>query len=74
MTLTRKLLCAACAALLPAALPAQAQSFPSKTIRFLVGAPPGAYDRILDFSTPHTGSTFFAPTRPMLQALAQGKG
>ena len=44
MTLTRKLLCAACAAcaaLLPAALPAQAQSFPSKTIRFLVGAPPG---------------------------------
>lgn len=41
MTLTRKLLCAACVALLPAALPAQAQSFPSKTIRFLVGAPPG---------------------------------
>lgn len=41
MTLTGKLLCAACAALLPAALPAQAQSFPSKTIRFLVGAPPG---------------------------------
>ena len=42
--------------------------------RMFVGAPPGAYDRILDFSTPHTGSTFFAPTRPMLQALAQGKG
>ncbi|RUX50193.1 peroxidase, partial [Mesorhizobium sp. M7A.F.Ca.CA.002.09.1.1] len=26
----------------------------------------------LDFSTPHTGTTFFAPTRPMLQTLVEG--
>ncbi|MDX8479510.1 Dyp-type peroxidase [Mesorhizobium sp. VK24D] len=40
--------------------------------RMYVGEPPGAYDRLLDFSTPHTGTTFFAPTRPMLQKLAEG--
>ncbi|HEY6432067.1 MAG TPA: Dyp-type peroxidase [Acetobacteraceae bacterium] len=39
--------------------------------RMYVGDPPGAYDRLLDFSTPHTGTTFFAPARPTLQALAQ---
>ncbi len=39
--------------------------------RMYVGDPPGAYDRLLDFSTPHTGTTFFAPARPMLQALVQ---
>lgn len=39
--------------------------------RMYVGDPPGAYDRLLDVSTPHTGTTFFAPTRPMLQALVQ---
>ena len=39
--------------------------------RMYVGDPPGAYDRLLDFSTPHTGTTFFAPSRPTLQALAQ---
>ncbi len=39
--------------------------------RMYVGEPPGAYDRLLDFSTPHTGTTFFAPTRPTLQKLAQ---
>jgi putative iron-dependent peroxidase len=39
--------------------------------RMYIGDPPGAYDRLLDFSTPHTGTTFFAPTRPTLQALAQ---
>jgi putative iron-dependent peroxidase len=38
--------------------------------RMYVGEPAGAYDRLLDFSTPHTGTTFFAPTRPMLQKLA----
>ena len=38
--------------------------------RMYVGEPPGAYDRLLDFSTPHTGTTFFAPTRPMLQSVA----
>ena len=43
--------------------------------RMFVGDPPGAYDRLLDFSTPQTGTTFFAPSRPTLQALlheAQG--
>ena len=43
--------------------------------RMYVGDPPGAYDRLLDFSTPQTGTTFFAPSRPTLQALlhdAQG--
>jgi putative iron-dependent peroxidase len=39
--------------------------------RMYIGEPPGAYDRILDVSTPHTGVTFFAPTRPTLQALTQ---
>jgi putative iron-dependent peroxidase len=39
--------------------------------RMYVGEPPGAYDRLLDFSTPHTGTTFFAPTRPMLQAICE---
>ncbi len=39
--------------------------------RMYVGDPPGAYDRLLDFSTPHTGTTFFAPTRSTLQALVQ---
>ncbi|HTI02951.1 MAG TPA: Dyp-type peroxidase [Acidisoma sp.] len=37
--------------------------------RMYIGDPPGAYDRLLDFSTPHTGTTFFAPSRPTLQAL-----
>src|ERR1700728_2228698 len=40
--------------------------------RMYVGDPPGAYDRLLDFSTPHTGTAFFAPTRAVLQAIAQG--
>jgi porphyrinogen peroxidase len=39
--------------------------------RMYVGDPPGAYDRLLDFSTPHTGTTFFAPARPTLQTLVQ---
>jgi putative iron-dependent peroxidase len=39
--------------------------------RMYVGDPPGSYDRLLDFSTPHTGTTFFAPCRPTLQKLAQ---
>jgi porphyrinogen peroxidase len=39
--------------------------------RMYVGEPAGAYDRMLDFSTPHTGATFFAPARPTLQALVQ---
>jgi putative iron-dependent peroxidase len=39
--------------------------------RMFIGDPPGAYDRLLDFSTPHTGTTFFAPTRATLQTLLQ---
>lgn len=39
--------------------------------RMFIGDPPGAYDRILDFSTAHSGTTFFAPPRPALQRLAQ---
>ena len=39
--------------------------------RMYVGDPPGSYDRLLDFSTPHTGTTFFAPTRSTLQMLVQ---
>ncbi len=39
--------------------------------RMFVGAPEGAYDRLLDFSTARTGCTFFAPTRRMLQSIAQ---
>jgi putative iron-dependent peroxidase len=39
--------------------------------RMFVGAPPGAYDRLLDFSTAITGTTFFVPTVAMLEALAE---
>ena len=39
--------------------------------RMYLGDPPGAHDRLLDFSKPQTGATFFAPSRPTLQKLAQ---
>jgi putative iron-dependent peroxidase len=39
--------------------------------RMFVGAPPGAYDRLLDFSTAVTGTTFFVPPVAMLEALAE---
>jgi len=39
--------------------------------RMFVGVPPGRYDRLLDFSTAITGSTFFVPTAGMLEALAE---
>jgi porphyrinogen peroxidase len=39
--------------------------------RMFVGVPDGAYDRLLDFSTAVTGSTFFVPTAVMLETLAQ---
>ncbi|WP_156096651.1 Dyp-type peroxidase [Amycolatopsis jejuensis] len=32
-----------------------------------VGSPPGNYDRILDFSTPHTGALFYVPTVDFLE-------
>ena len=38
--------------------------------RMFVGQPPGYYDRILDVSTPVTGTTFFVPSNPQLRALA----
>ncbi len=40
--------------------------------RMFVGEPVGAYDRLLDFSTAQTGTTFFAPSRSMLARLARG--
>lgn len=39
--------------------------------RMFVGAPPGAYDKLLDFSTAVTGSVFFVPTASMLEDLAE---
>ena len=38
--------------------------------RMFIGDPPGLHDRLLDFSIPHTGTTFFAPSAPMLAGLA----
>ena len=38
--------------------------------RMFVGDPPGAYDQLLDFSSPQTGTTFFAPAPAVLQRLA----
>jgi putative iron-dependent peroxidase len=37
--------------------------------RMFVGDPPGKHDRILDFSTPVTGSTFFVPPIEILEGL-----
>jgi len=37
--------------------------------RMFVGDPPGLHDRLLDFSTPLTGSTFFAPSAELLAGL-----
>jgi putative iron-dependent peroxidase len=36
-----------------------------------IGDPPGSYDRLLDFSTAVTGSTFFVPTAGLLEELAE---
>jgi putative iron-dependent peroxidase len=41
-------------------------------LRMFVGVPHGTHDRILDFSTAVTGTTFFAPTREQLAELADG--
>ena len=38
--------------------------------RMFVGQPPGSHDRILDVSTAVTGTTFFAPSNPVLRGLA----
>ncbi|GAA2228664.1 Dyp-type peroxidase [Herbiconiux moechotypicola] len=37
--------------------------------RMFIGDPPGLHDRILDFSTALTGSTFFAPSADLLASL-----
>lgn len=37
--------------------------------RMFVGEPPGLHDRLLDFSTPLTGTTFFAPSASLLASL-----
>jgi porphyrinogen peroxidase len=37
--------------------------------RMFIGSPPGDYDRILDFSTALTGSTYFVPSNELLETL-----
>lgn len=37
--------------------------------RMFIGNPPGLHDRILDFSRPVTGSTFFVPSANLLESL-----
>lgn len=37
--------------------------------RMFIGHPPGLHDRILDVSTPLTGTTFFAPSASLLASL-----
>ncbi|KIW26763.1 uncharacterized protein PV07_06571 [Cladophialophora immunda] len=37
--------------------------------RMFVGSPPGLHDRILDYSTPLTGTTFFVPSATLLGTL-----
>ncbi|KAI1370375.1 hypothetical protein F4677DRAFT_364846 [Hypoxylon crocopeplum] len=37
--------------------------------RMFIGDPPGLHDRILDFSTPLTGTAFFVPSSDVLQRL-----
>lgn len=39
--------------------------------RMFLGDPPGMHDRLLDFSTAHTGAVFFAPAPHTLSALVQ---
>jgi porphyrinogen peroxidase len=37
--------------------------------RMFIGNPPGLHDRLLDYSTPLTGSTFFVPSASLLSGL-----
>ncbi|HTI89937.1 MAG TPA: Dyp-type peroxidase [Puia sp.] len=37
-----------------------------------IGSPEGNYDRLLDFSTPKTGSLFFVPSASLLKNIASG--
>jgi putative iron-dependent peroxidase len=41
--------------------------------RMVLGQPQGNYDRLLDFTHPVTGSTFFAPSVQFLSELADGQ-
>lgn len=41
--------------------------------RMFIGVPPGNYDRILDFSTAHTGTLFFAPSMNILRQYSANK-
>jgi putative iron-dependent peroxidase len=41
--------------------------------RMFIGSPYGNYDRVLDFSTAHTGSLFFAPTLNILKEYSADK-
>lgn len=38
--------------------------------RMFIGDPPGRYDRLLDYSVPKTGTTFFAPSASVLSSLS----
>lgn len=40
--------------------------------RMFLGVPEGNYDRLLDFSTAHTGTLFFVPTMEMLDGFSEG--
>ena len=40
-------------------------------VRMFAGTPDSEYDRLLDFSTAVTGTTFFVPTAAMLEGLAE---
>ncbi|KAJ3494563.1 dyp-type peroxidase [Lecanicillium saksenae] len=41
--------------------------------RMFVGSPPGLHDRILDYSKPLTGTTFFIPSASALESLGDKK-
>jgi putative iron-dependent peroxidase len=42
--------------------------------RMFIGDPPGLHDRLLDFSTPVTGTTFFAVSASMLESIGDVNG
>jgi len=37
-----------------------------------IGSPEGNHDRLLDFSTPKTGTLFFVPTKDMMDDFSSG--
>jgi len=41
-------------------------------VNMFIGRPEGNHDRLLDFSTAVTGTLFFVPSQPLLEALADG--